>query len=84
MSPMGNMSMSQRIDFSIRGSYTVENDRRCYFYWTENYELVFRTPDNKRFGLFQRQTGGLIVDLMPTIFVNLSPSLYSDGEQYQR
>ena len=75
----GQMSMAQRADFSIRGSYAIENEKRCCFYWTDDGELIFRTPDDQRLALFKREGGGRLVDQMPDLLVNLQPATYSDG-----
>lgn len=76
---VGSMSIALRADFEIRGSYTVENEKRCCFYWTDDAELVFRTHDNRRFGLFRRERDGKLLDLMPQLTVDLQPSTYGDG-----
>lgn len=76
---IGSMPVSMRADFSIRGSYTIENEKRCCFYWTDDGELVFRTPDNQRFCVFRRERGGLLIDLMPNVSVILQPATYGDG-----
>jgi hypothetical protein len=75
----GSMPISMRADFSIRGSYAIENEKRCSFYWTDDGELVFRTPDNQRFCLFRREPGGILIDLMPNVSADLQPATYSDG-----
>jgi len=76
---VGQMSMVQRADFSIRGSYTIEDEKRCSFYWTDDNELVFRTFDDRRCALFKRELGGRLVDLMPDLQVYLQPASYGDG-----
>lgn len=77
--PTGLMTLTQRALDPIRGSYTIENDKRCSCYWSECGEFVFRTPDNQRFCLFRREVGGKIVDLFPELSVALLPSEYNDG-----
>lgn len=72
---VGQMSMLQRADFSVRGSYTVEHEKRCFFYWTDDNELVFRTPDERRFGLFRRENDGKLIELIPGMSVDLQPAL---------
>lgn len=76
---VGSMSIVLRADFEVRGSYTIENEKRCCFYWTDDSELVFRTPDNQRISFFRRERGGRLIDVMPQIRVNLQPSMYGDG-----
>lgn len=75
---VGQMSMLQRADFSVRGSYTMEHGKRCAFYWTDDGELVFRTPDECRFALFRREAGGTLIDLMPGLAVGLQPAATGD------
>jgi hypothetical protein len=76
---IGLMSMAQRVNDPIRGSYAIENEKRCCFYWTDDSELVFRTPSDERFCLFRRERDGLLIDLMPTVIAELQPSTYGDG-----
>lgn len=75
---VGQMAMIQRAHFSVRGSYTIEDDKRCYFYWTDHRELVFR-GDNQRFVLFRYDTPGSLTDLEPTLQATLEPATYGDG-----
>lgn len=53
---VGLMSMAQRAEFEIGGSYAIENYRRFYFYWMEAGTLLFRT-DDLRLALFRRAPG---------------------------
>lgn len=76
---VGLMTMAQRADYVIRGSYTIENDKRCSFYWNDDRELVFRPPDNRRLVLMRREAGARLVDLMPAMTVQLQPATHGDG-----
>lgn len=76
---VGLMTMAQRADYVIRGSYTIENDKRCSFYWNDDRELVFRPPDNRRLVMMRREAGARLVDLMPGMTVQLQPATYGDG-----
>lgn len=76
---VGSMSIVLRADFQIRGSYTIEDEKRCCFYWSDQGELIFRTPDNRRISLFRREQGGRLVDLMPQVSADLQSSTYGDG-----
>jgi hypothetical protein len=78
---VGQMTMLRRASFSIRGSYTIEDEKRSCFYWNDDDELVFRTPDNKRFCLFKLEGGNQLTDLLPDISVSLEPATYGDGRQ---
>lgn len=77
--PTGLMTLTQRADDPIRGSYTIENEKRCCFYWAGNGEVVFRTSDDRRLCLFRRESGGMLIDLMPDVIANLQPTEYGDG-----
>lgn len=76
---VGQMSMAQRADFSIRGSYTIENEKRCCFYWNDQDELIFRTPDDRRLSFFRREADGHLTELKPDSQIELLPATYSDG-----
>lgn len=75
---IGQMTIAQRSEFYIRGSYTIEDDRRFYFYWNDENELVFRT-DSARFALFRRDGSGAVIALIPELSVSLDPAMYGDG-----
>lgn len=75
---VGLMTMAQRAEFEIGGSYAVEDDRRFYFHWTEEGELVLRT-DDLRLALFRRAPGGGLVEFFPQLEVELRPATYGDG-----
>lgn len=74
---VGHMAMIHRAQFPIRGSYTIEDDKRYCFYWTESGELVFRT-DAHRFALFRYDSAGSLTDLAPSLQATLEPA--TDGE----
>lgn len=75
---VGQMTMAQRAEFEIGGSYAIENDRRFYFHWTEQGELVLRT-DDLRLALLRRAPDGGLIELRPHITVDLRPATYGDG-----
>lgn len=50
---VGAAGIVLRFDEPVRGSYTIENDKRCCLYWNDAGELVFRTPDERRFRSFK-------------------------------
>lgn len=76
---VGQMAMAQRVDHSIRGSYTIESEQRYSFYWNEDNELVFRSSDNRRYVLLRQDKDGHLVDLMPEVRTELLPATYGDG-----
>lgn len=76
---VGQMAMSQRATHTIRGSYTIEDDKRYSFYWNDDAELVFRTPEDRRFVLLRLEPDGHLTDLMPKLAVQLLPASYGDG-----
>lgn len=76
---VGAAGIALRFDEPIRGSYTIENDKRCCLYWNDAAELVFRTPDERRLPLFRRDPDGRLHDLMPRLCVDLQPALDADG-----
>jgi len=75
---VGLMSMGQRARFEVGGSYAIENDRRFYFFWNEEGELVLRT-DDLRLALFRLAPNGGLVELLPQLSVELRPARYGDG-----
>ncbi len=75
---VGQQSMAQRAWSRIGGSYAVENDRRFYFFWNEDGELVLRT-DDLRLALFRRAPDGGLLELRPQLSVDLRPAHYGDG-----
>ena len=77
--PVGPLTLVQRIGAPVRGSYTVEDERRYCCYWTADEELVFREPSGRRFSLFRRDARGRIVDLMPSVSANLLGAVHGDG-----
>lgn len=77
--PVGARTLVQRIGEPVRGSYTIEGERRYCCYWTADGELVFREPSGLRFCLFRRDTRGRIVDLMPSVSADLVDAVHGDG-----
>jgi len=77
---VGQMTMAQRAEFMVGGSYAIENERRFYFYWTEEGELVLRT-DDLRLALFRRAPGGGLIELLPHFTVDLHPSTDGAGRK---
>jgi len=77
--PVGSMTLVQRIGEPIRGSYTIEGERRYCCYWTADGELVFREPSGRHFCLFRRDARGRIVDLMPSVSADLVDAVHGDG-----
>lgn len=75
---VGLMPMAMRADFEVRGSFTVESEKRYYFYWNDQHELIFRTS-NERVCLLRRGVDGGLIDLMPGLVVDLEPATYGDG-----
>lgn len=77
----GAMGIVHRMRQSVRGSYTVENDRRCCLYWSNDQELIFRTHDGKRLCLFKRESDGLLIHMAPYIQAHLQSATYGDGRE---
>ena len=77
---VGHMSMAQRAWSRIGGSYAIENDRRLYFFWNEEGELVLRT-DDLRLALFRRAPDGGLVELLPQWSVDLCAARSGDGRE---
>lgn len=72
----GGLPIAFRADAKVRGSYTIEDGRRCCLYWTDDPVLVLRTPDQRRIDLFRRGADRLLVELMP----GASISIIADGD----
>jgi hypothetical protein len=75
---VGVMPLAKRMSFEIRGSYTIENEKRYCVYWNDHQELVFRT-DDARFVWFERDGDGGLLDLMNGATIDLQPATYGDG-----
>lgn len=75
---VGVMPLASRMNFEIRGSYTIENDKRYCIYWNDRQELIFRTPD-ERYVWFRRGLDGGLLDLMDGVTIGLQPATYADG-----
>lgn len=61
--------IGMRIDAAIRGSYTIEDGRRCCLYWNDAHELVLRadggTHPALRLPLFRRGADDAALALIP-------------------
>lgn len=77
--PTSALVLAYRYTYPIRGSYTVENDKRYSAYWTEDDVLVLRTPDEHRYTLFRRIGERKFLNLMNGMHVVHEPATYSDG-----
>lgn len=77
--PTSGLPITLRDSYPICGSYTVENDKRYYMYWTSEREFVFRTPDHTEYRLFKKINKNDITNLSPNISIELSPAKHSDG-----
>lgn len=75
---VGVMPLAKRMSFEIRGSYTIENEKRYCIYWNDRHELVFRTPD-ERFVWFRRGPDGRLLDLMDGVTISLQPGTWADA-----
>lgn len=80
---IGAMPVTMRVGEEFRGSYTIENARRCCLYWNDEQELVFRTHDGRRLCLFRYETDGALTDMAPDLQVQLEPATYADGREMQ-
>lgn len=76
---VGAASIVMRFNVPVRGSYTIEDQRHHCFYWNDIGQLVFSTPREHRFCLFQRQSDGTLVDLMPNLTAEYQPAIDVDG-----
>lgn len=75
---VGLMPMAMRVDFDVRGSFTVEGEKRYCLYWNDENELVFRAND-QRIRLLRLAADGGLIDLAPGLTVELQPATYGDG-----
>ena len=78
---IGAMPVTMRVGEEFRGSYTIEDERRCYLYWNDERELVFRTHDGRRLSLFRFEADGALTDLAPDLQVQLEPATDGDGRE---
>lgn len=77
----GAMGIAHRMRQSVRGSYTIENERRCCLYWSNDQQLIFRTHNDKRMCLFKRESDGVLAHQAPYIQAHLQAATYSDGRE---
>jgi hypothetical protein len=70
-------------DFPVHGSYTDEDGKRYYCYWTDDARFTFRTFDNKIFEICHKDSNGQIDYSPEGLRCELSPSHYSDGRLRQ-
>jgi hypothetical protein len=69
-------------DLPVKGSYTIENDKRYCKYWTSDNKFFYRTPDNRVLEVCNEDHHG--VTIMPSVIkVDITPSKYSDGRLRQ-
>ncbi len=66
-------------DLPVHGSYTDEDGRRYYCYWTDDARFIFRTFDNKIFEVCHKDSSGRIDYSPEGLRCELSPSHYSYG-----
>lgn len=63
----GRLAVWERCKHPVAGSYTIEDGKRYALFWNGAGELVFLTPDNARYVLFQHVGGGRFEDRMDGI-----------------
>jgi hypothetical protein len=69
-------------DLPVKGSYTIENDKRYCNYWTPDNQFVYRTPDHRVLEICRKDGKGTTI--MPSVIkVDITPSKYSDGRLRQ-
>jgi len=66
-------------DLPVRGSYTVEDDRRYFSYWTDDEHFVFRADDGKMVEVCHKLPNGVVVMPDPGLKCVISPARYGDG-----
>lgn len=74
--PSGAMVLA---DLPVRGSYTIEDEKRYFKYWTLDERFVFRTDEGREFPICQERPDGSIVMLQPELHCEIAPSRYADG-----
>lgn len=70
-------------DLPIKGSYTIEDGKRYFAYWTSDDRFVFRSDKGLDFEICQKRSDGSIVMLAPALACEITPSRYSDGRLRQ-
>jgi len=70
-------------DLPVRGSYTVEDDRRYFVYWTDDDRFVFRADDGKAFEICRKLPNGAVVLPKPELRCVIAPARYGDGRLRQ-
>ncbi|AMM23660.1 hypothetical protein [Variovorax sp. PAMC 28711] len=78
--PSGAMVLA---DLPIKGSYTIEDGKRYFTYWTSNGRFVFRTDEGLVFEVCQKRPDGSIMMLEPALACEITPSRYGDGRLRQ-
>ena len=80
---VGALSMVNRANYPICGSYTVEDGRRYSMYWAEAKRFAFMTPDGAVIDICLKQPNGAIDLLVPGLRVEIAPASYADGRLRQ-
>ncbi|MED5618018.1 hypothetical protein [Ideonella sp. BN130291] len=70
-------------DLPVRGSYTVEDGRRYFSYWTDDDRFVFRADDGTVFEICQKLTDGRTLESRPGMRCRIEPAKHGDGRLRQ-
>jgi len=70
-------------DLPVRGSYTIEDERRFYKYWTDDERFVFRADDGAVIEICRERPDGTTMESHPGLRCEIEPAKYGDGRLRQ-
>jgi hypothetical protein len=66
-------------DLPVRGSYTVEDERRFFKYWTDDDRFVFRVDDGTLIEVCRQLADGTTIVSQPGLHCTIAPAKHLDG-----
>jgi hypothetical protein len=70
-------------DLPVRGSYTIEDGRRFFTYWTDDNRFLFRADDGALIEICRQLADGTTIESSPGLHCKIAPAKYLDGRLRQ-